>query len=122
MTPLLRDHRRARARRVLRVLGSVAAALLAVASCSRQPAPPFEPGARRLNLVIVLSDALRASNLPIYGYPRNTAPNLTRLARESRVFDLHFANYPSTVMSVARPLPDSMLPAMRMEDSESAIT
>ncbi|MFP8874342.1 MAG: sulfatase-like hydrolase/transferase [Myxococcota bacterium] len=39
------------------------------------------------NVLIVLVDTLRADHLPVYGYPRPTAPNLGAFAREARVFD-----------------------------------
>ncbi len=35
----------------------------------------------------IIIDALRADHLGIYGYPRNTSPNLDRLARKGIVFD-----------------------------------
>lgn len=39
------------------------------------------------NVLFILLDALRADHLGIYGYPRNTSPNIDRLAREGIVFD-----------------------------------
>jgi arylsulfatase A-like enzyme len=73
-------------------------ALLNCAGCTR----PAVPGQDKLNVVIVLSDALRAANLPLYGYPRDTAPHLTELARQSIVFDHHFAHYPGTSVSISQ--------------------
>jgi arylsulfatase A-like enzyme len=80
---------------------AVAAALL----WSMRPgwlAPSAPAGPQKLNVIIVLSDALRAANLPLYGYPRNTTPHLSELARESIVFDTHFAHYPGTSVSVSQ--------------------
>jgi glucan phosphoethanolaminetransferase (alkaline phosphatase superfamily) len=47
---------------------------------------PSLQGPSQWNVVLVVSDALRAASLPIYGYPRDTAPSLRRLAEESVVF------------------------------------
>jgi arylsulfatase A-like enzyme len=59
------------------VLGSV------VAGC-RHGDVPFEG---LPDLVILVADSLRASSLPVYGYPRPTAPFLTGLARRSTLFE-----------------------------------
>jgi arylsulfatase A-like enzyme len=61
-----------------------------------------ETTAARANVVFVLSDALRASSLELYGYPRSTAPNLTALAGESLVFEDHLVSYPATPGSVSQ--------------------
>jgi arylsulfatase A-like enzyme len=41
------------------------------------------------NVIFILVDTLRADHLPLYGYRRDTSPNLSALGRESVVF---FAN------------------------------
>ncbi|MDA8018738.1 MAG: sulfatase-like hydrolase/transferase [Thermoanaerobaculia bacterium] len=46
---------------------------------------------RRLNVVILSLDTLRADHLGLYGYSRNTSPNLDALAEKSVVFDLAIA-------------------------------
>jgi glucan phosphoethanolaminetransferase (alkaline phosphatase superfamily) len=93
------------------MISVVALALLGTAACrSGEPEPEtrapdgsrYDPRAPRHNLVIILSDSLRAANLPLYGYGRPTSPNLVKLAKESRVFDHHLANYPSTRFSVSQ--------------------
>ena len=38
------------------------------------------------NLLLVVIDTLRADHMSLYGYPRNTTPNLDRLAADSLVF------------------------------------
>ncbi len=38
-------------------------------------------------VVVYLVDALRADHLPLYGYPRDTTPELTAFARDAVVFD-----------------------------------
>jgi len=41
------------------------------------------------NIIVVLFDAMSARNLSVYGYPRNTAPNLMRFADRSNVYHSH---------------------------------
>jgi arylsulfatase A-like enzyme len=71
--------------------GAAAATLLPIAlvlgglgvltgGCSRSAAP------RPRNVVFILVDTLRADHLPLYGYGRDTSPNLTALARQSLLF------------------------------------
>lgn len=65
--------------------------------CNKRAARPQRP-----NIIVVLSDALRAASLPLYGYPRETAPNLSALAKESITFGSHFAHYPGTSVSISQ--------------------
>ncbi len=44
------------------------------------------------NVVILVLDALSAYNLALHGYQRETAPNLTRLAKRAIVYHNHFAS------------------------------
>jgi choline-sulfatase len=53
---------------------------------ARQPA-----GAAKPNILIVLFDAWSAPHLPIYGYARDTTPNLTRLAERAVVYHQHYS-------------------------------
>jgi len=39
------------------------------------------------NVIVIILDALRADHLGIYGYPRNTSPNIDRLGKDGIVFD-----------------------------------
>lgn len=39
------------------------------------------------NVILITMDTVRSSNLQLYGYPRETVPNLTRLAPTSIVYD-----------------------------------
>lgn len=55
----------------------------------------------RPNIVFILIDALRADHLPIYGYSRQTAPNLTALAGKGMLFTRMYAQASSTRPSVA---------------------
>src|SRR5574341_1120999 len=47
---------------------------------------------RRKNVLIIVFDALSAYHLPIYGYPRNTTPNISRLAERAIVYHNHYAS------------------------------
>jgi len=81
--------------------------LLVGGACSRPAGEAGQAGGARdspasPNLVLVLPDTLRAANLPIYGYPRDTAPFLRELADESLVFEHHLANYSETPFSVSQ--------------------
>ncbi len=57
--------------------GAALAAGLVLAAC-RRPAPPT-------NVVFVLVDTLRADHLSLYGYGRETSPELARFARDAAV-------------------------------------
>lgn len=80
---------------------------------------PSERGAPPVgyNVVVVLSDALRAANLPLYGYPRETAPRLGELAAESVVFERHLANFPGTPVSVSQMQTGRLIPPLLMDYS-----
>jgi arylsulfatase A-like enzyme len=43
------------------------------------------------NVIIVVFDAWSAHNIPLLGYPRDTTPNLSRLAKRAIVYHNHFA-------------------------------
>ena len=47
------------------------------------------PGSK--NILVIVFDALSAYNIPFYGYPRQTMPNLTSLADRAVVYHNHFA-------------------------------
>ncbi|MCP4662576.1 MAG: sulfatase-like hydrolase/transferase [bacterium] len=59
------------------LMGATLLQALALAACT--PAPPR-------NLVLISLDTTRADHLPTYGYPRDTAPRIDRLAHDSFVF------------------------------------
>ncbi len=86
---------------------AAAAAPIAAAGRPCTPPPP--------NLVMVVSDTLRAANLGLHGYPRQTAPNLEALARESLVFRRHLANYSATPFSVSQMHTGRLIPPLLMD-------
>jgi arylsulfatase A-like enzyme len=61
-------------------------ALLLLAACSRSEGPRRLADGTLPNVVIVLIDTLRPDHLGFYGYPSETAPFLSDLARGSLVF------------------------------------
>jgi arylsulfatase len=63
-----------------RVLVSISACCLAIA-CT-----PAEPEFKRLNVVLIVLDTLRAANLSLHGYARATTPNLDRFAKQNVYF------------------------------------
>ena len=61
--------------------------------------PPSPAGAR--NVLLIVWDTVRASNLSLYGYGRPTTPNLERLAGRGVRFDLAFSTSSWTLPSHA---------------------
>jgi arylsulfatase A-like enzyme len=53
------------------------------------------------NILIVLFDALSARHLSLYGYPRQTSPQLERLAAKATVYHRHYAAANFTTPGVA---------------------
>ena len=43
------------------------------------------------NVIVIVFDALSARNMSLYGYPRETTPNLERFARHATVYHSHYA-------------------------------
>jgi len=43
------------------------------------------------NIIILVFDAWAAGHVPLYGYPRNTMPNLTRFAEHAWVYHNHYS-------------------------------
>jgi arylsulfatase A-like enzyme len=56
---------------------------------------------RRPNIVLIVVDTVRADHLPFYGYERNTAPFLSKLAEKGVVFENAFATSSWTLPSTA---------------------
>ncbi|MBC8292890.1 MAG: sulfatase-like hydrolase/transferase [Proteobacteria bacterium] len=72
--------------------------LLSISAC--RPSSPVVPttvtSMPRVPILLLTVDALRADHLSIYGYPRDTAPALTRLAEDAVVFERAFTPCPRT--------------------------
>ena len=65
----------------------------------RALAPPRQK--RRPNILMITVDTLRADHLGVYGYARNTSPNIDRWAQNAVVFEQARTTGPSTRFSVA---------------------
>ena len=76
--------------------------------------------------MICVIDAARPDHMGCYGYPRETTPNLDRLAAESLVFEQHFCQAPFTHASTASPFssqyPDTHLIGVSRGMAESTFT
>lgn len=55
----------------------------------------------RPNIIVLLFDAMTARNLSVYGYPRQTAPNLERFSQRSIVYHSHYAGGNYTIPGTA---------------------
>jgi choline-sulfatase len=64
------------------------------------PPPPPQGPEKPLNVLLLTIDALRA-DMPWSGYPRDIAPNLTKLAEESVVYDNYRSVSSYTAQTVA---------------------
>src|SRR3989344_4556999 len=51
------------------------------------------------NVIMISIDTLRADHLGLYGYSRDTSPNLDKFAQESLVFEQAIAQAPFTLPS-----------------------
>ncbi len=57
------------------------------------------PPSNARNVVLIVWDTVRAANLSVYGYPRNTTPNLAKWARKGVRYNLAIAPAPWTYPS-----------------------
>ncbi len=68
----------------------LAIAAVVLGGCGRQRSARQQPNgggvAPRYNVVLIVSDALRADHLGCYGYQRDTSPNIDRLAASATLF------------------------------------
>src|SRR5512141_942474 len=53
------------------------------------------------NVIIVVFDAWSGSNVSLYGYPRETTPNLARLSKRAVVYHNHYAGSSFTTSGTA---------------------
>ena len=67
------------------------ASLLGLAACSGGGSSLSGRG-ENMNVLLIVVDTLRADHLPSYGYERDTAPSVTRLAERGVVFENAFVN------------------------------
>src|SRR4029453_19190988 len=97
----------ARARRALIGLAALCVAMLG--GCERS-----ERRTEKWNVLFVLSDALRAPSLSMYGYPRKTTPTLSQFARDGVLFERHFSAAPYTRLSISQLMTSRLFAPMLM--------
>ena len=73
---------------------------VAVAWLLRVPLEGFFHSEKSYNVIIISIDTLRADHLGLYGYPRDTSPNLDAFAKKAVVFDQAIAQAPFTLPSL----------------------
>jgi arylsulfatase A-like enzyme len=85
----------------------IIALILLLGSCGKDETE-YHPGLKTslpdssgLNFLIISFDALRADALGLYGYHRDTSPNLDRFAEQALVFDNAYTASPTTPTSFA---------------------
>jgi arylsulfatase A-like enzyme len=61
------------------------------AGASRLLSPPNSQNTGKPNILIFVFDAMSAQNLSLYGYERETTPNLSKFARRASVYHRHYA-------------------------------
>src|SRR5215216_2038477 len=67
------------------------AAGAALAGVARVLSAPRSPSIDRPNILIFVFDAMSARNLSLYGYSRETTPNLKKFAERASVYHRHYA-------------------------------
>jgi arylsulfatase A-like enzyme len=76
-------------------------ALLSLAACRSHTPPEPPPLPAGGNILFITVDTLRADHLSSYGYPRQTSPEIDRLAAEGVRFDQASSQWPKTTPSFA---------------------
>jgi arylsulfatase A-like enzyme len=108
-------------------LRSTACALLVGVGLSCGPAPGPDRDPRLPDVVVIVIDTLRADHLPFYGYPRDTAPFLGRLAlsgvRFEHVFSTSSATAPATasIFTSLHPLEHGVVNGFRATERMQAV-
>jgi arylsulfatase A-like enzyme len=66
-----------------------------------EPPSAAKSSANLPNIILITCESLAAGNMSLYGYERNTTPNLISLGKESYVFENMHANANSSASSLA---------------------
>jgi hypothetical protein len=81
---------------------ALAAAVAGFGHAPFSPAPPQRTAAGKpADVVLIVLDTVRADHMSVYGYERNTTPNLKRLAGEATVYTRAFSASSHTLPSHA---------------------
>jgi arylsulfatase A-like enzyme len=91
--------RRLDRREFLKLAGLLSLSYAAPRSGLARGAPQLAPGDQ--NVLVIVFDALSAYNISLYGYARETMPNLAKLAERAVVYHNHFAGGPFTTPGTA---------------------
>ena len=87
-------------REFLKLLAILPPSVFLSQSFLRKPDRPIQnPEAK--NVLVIVFDALSAKNISLYGYPRQTMPNLARIAQKGTVYHNHYAGGNWTVPGTA---------------------
>ncbi|UCD97960.1 MAG: sulfatase-like hydrolase/transferase [Chloroflexota bacterium] len=78
-------------REFIKVLGSLPLLKLAVDLAPSASMETSQQEAIGPNILVIVFDALSATNVSLYGYPRLTTPNFSRFAEKATVFNRHYA-------------------------------
>ena len=81
----------------------------------------FRKASENANVLVCVMDAARPDHIGYYGYPRETTPNIDRIAAQSLVFDNHFSQYPQTTESTTS-LFTSQYPDMHLATKTRALS
>ena len=83
---------------------------------------------RDCNVILIAIDTLRADHLGVFGYSRNTSPNIDAFAQDARIFENFYSNAPwtlpsfSTMFTSLYPRDSRMqLPSDRLDDKFTTI-
>lgn len=85
---------------MISILAAVVLPALLLSTRRREPASGARAADALPNLLIIVSDALRADHLPCYGNTRVVAPNIDRLAEEGSLFANEYVQAPVTGPSI----------------------
>ncbi len=116
--PALHGERSHHSRR--RLPRHLAAALLALSVAGTVTAEaPKAPDKPPVNVIWILLDALRAHNMSVYGYDRQTTPNLEAFAEDGVVMTNNFAQGLWTTISVPSYMTGRYFPVMVHEPAQA---
>ena len=88
-------------RSFLKLVGAAAPAVLFPAASTWAEKNLYQGDSSKPNVIILLFDAMSASDLSVYGYPRPTSPNMERFAERATVYHSHNSGGNYTVPGTA---------------------
>jgi len=73
----------------IKLLAAASLSLIGAPILAQKPQSASLKSAPPPNILVLVFDALSAANMSLYGYPRNTTPNLERFAENAAVYHRH---------------------------------